>query len=361
MRRWPRAGAASALAAVLASPASAGAASADRTAPEKVEHRVVFAFADERITESSGLLDAGRLMYTVNDSGDDPVIYAVDKRSGATVAVTWYSSGDVDDVEAIAPAPGGGVWVGDIGDNDEERSTIAVYRTEPLAAPRTRADALDGQGPVVEERAPADRFSLGYPDEAHNAETLLVHPGTGRLYVVTKELGGGAVYAAPQPLERGSVNELSQVGELPGYLVDGAFFPDGRHVMLRSYATAAVYTFPALREVGRMRLPAQRLGEGLAISGADRIYLSGEGVFAKVLQILLPPAVARAVGDRSPRDDLPGPAASPVPPSQVAQPPRDELSTGDGAAVWAAVGIFVVALGGWVAFTVSRRRGRRTA
>ncbi len=327
--------------------------------PAKVEHRVVFALTDEDITESSGLLDAGRLMYTFNDSGGDAVLYSVDKRSGHTVAVSTYSSGDVEDVEAIAPAADGGVWVGDIGDNDEERESVEVYRTQPLVSATRRSDALDGRGPVVEEEVPSERFSLTYPDSAHNAETLLVHPRSGRLYVVTKELGGAVVFAAPRSLDADAENELTEVGAVPGYVVDGAFFPDGRHLMLRGYGAASVYTFPDLGEVGTMRLPAQQLGEGLAISDEDEIYLSSEGVFSEVLRILLPPEVARAIGDRSPQTDLEGPSASPIPPSEVARPPEEGLSTGDGAGVWIAAGIFVLALAGWLAFTVARQRSRR--
>src|SRR4051794_38804734 len=68
-----------------------------------VGHRIVFSFADGDITESSGLVDRGSVVYTTNDSGAGPVIYAVDPRTGSTTGTTAYSSGDVEDVEALAP------------------------------------------------------------------------------------------------------------------------------------------------------------------------------------------------------------------------------------------------------------------
>jgi hypothetical protein len=357
MRRCPECLAAIVtLAVVVLTGATPAAAAHGPYRSEVVEYEVAFVFTDEDITESSGLLDAGPLMFTVNDSGDDPDVYAVDKRTGDTVAVMTYSSDDVDDVEAIAPAPDGDVWVADIGDNDEERSTIDVYRTDPLSD-ADLTDALDG-GDVLELESPAEKRTLAYPDSAHNAETLLVHPLTGRLYVVTKEPGGGTVFEAPSSLGPDSLNELVEIGQLPGYLVDGAFFPDGRHVILRSYGSAAVYTFPGLREIGTLRLPPQRLGEGITVGAGGAIHLSSEGVFSEVLRILLPPDVARALGNSSPQTSLPGPSASPPPRSQLAEPPSG-LSTEDGPGLWVAAGVFLLALVGWLAFTAAQRRSRR--
>ncbi len=44
-------------------------------------------------------------------------------------------------------------------------------------------------------------YDLVYPDGPHNAETLMTDPTTGRLYVATKEVLGGTLYAAPSNLD----------------------------------------------------------------------------------------------------------------------------------------------------------------
>ena len=56
--------------------------------------------------ESSGLVDTGRVVYTINDSGDDAVVYGLDPGSGRPVSRTTYAD-SVEDVEAIAPGRDG--------------------------------------------------------------------------------------------------------------------------------------------------------------------------------------------------------------------------------------------------------------
>src|SRR5262249_47272452 len=138
----------------------------------------------------------------------------------------------------------------------------------------------------------APRFALRYPDGAHNAETLLVDPRSRRLFVVTKTIFGGTVYAAPRRLHRAGENRLRPVARVNGLVTDGTFFPDGRHVLLRTYGSASVYSFPDFRPVGTVTLPRQPQGEGISVSRRGRILVSSEGLHSKVLQVALPAALA---------------------------------------------------------------------
>lgn len=275
---------------------NAGAAGASGASGE-VDHHTLFRFEDRGIVESSGLVDAGSVVYTVNDSGDGPVLYEVDARTGRTTGVTTYSRDDVDDPEAVAPARGGGVWVGDIGDNQMQRSSVAVYRVRPGA----------GGG--------APRFELTYPDGARDAEALLAHPVDGRLYVVSKSVFGGVVYAAPA-LRSSGPGRLRRFAQVPGLVTDGAFFPDGRHVLLRGYGSATVYTFPGFEPLGTLVLPAQRLGEGIAIGADGRILISSEGVHTPVFEVELPAGLAAELAPPAADPSAPGepsPSAGPPP------------------------------------------------
>ena len=108
----------------------------------------------------------------------------------------------------------------------------------------------------------ATRYPLTYPDGPHDAETLLVHPRTQRVFVVSKAVFGGTVYAAPRHLRPDQPNRLRAFARVPGLVTDGAFFPDGRHVVLRTYGTASVFTFPAFELVGTVTLPVAAAGRG---------------------------------------------------------------------------------------------------
>lgn len=253
---------------------------------------VVFSFADPAITESSGLVDLGDLMVTTNDSGGDPLVFVVDPRTGRTVGRTTYA-GAVVDTEALAPAGGNEVWVGDIGDNDERRDSVRVYRV-----PVGRGD----------RRVDAPSYELVYPDGAHDAESLVF--ARGRLYVITKGLLGGTVYAAPRQLDSRGPNRLRPVAGVDVWATDAALFPDGRHVLVRGYDNAVIYTFPDFRPVASVDLPRERQGEGVSISASGRIRLSSEGRNSAVLEVALPAAVTAAMAGVS-ATPSPSAAASP--------------------------------------------------
>ncbi len=247
-------------------------------AEDPVPSRTLFAFVGEDVFESSGLVDRGRVVYTNNDSGDDAVVYGVDPRTGRTISRTTYAD-SATDVEALAPGADGTVWAGDIGDNKQNREDVQVYRLTPR----------DGDHPGT-------RYDLTYPDGPHDAETLLVAPRTGRVFVVSKTAFGATVYAAPRRLRSDGSNRLRAFARVAGLVTDGAFYPDGRHVVLRSYGTASVYTFPDFAATGTVRLPAQPQGEGISVSRTGRVLVSSEGVRAEVLRVLLPSRLTHGSG-----------------------------------------------------------------
>lgn len=239
---------------------------------------VVFAFQDPEIIESSGLVARDGLFATLNDSGDSSRVFTVDPATGETVGVTEWDAEPLD-LEAMAPAAPGEVLVGDIGDNAGQRDSISVTRL-PVGVGRPT-------GPVT-------TYELVYPDKRHDAETLLVHPDTGQVMVVAKEIIG-RLYAAPEELSEERPNRLREVGEVLPVATDGAFFPDGDHFLLRGYTSAAVYEWPSLEEVGEFDLPRQRQGEGVAVDERGRVFLSSEGQFTEVLEVRLPRPVQAAV------------------------------------------------------------------
>ncbi|WP_370240749.1 hypothetical protein [Aeromicrobium sp.] len=294
-----------------------------------VPGEVAFGFTDPDITESSGLVVLrDGLVVTVNDSGDSSRIFTVDPATGDTVGVTRWQGEPTDD-EALAPAGGGDVWVGDIGDNPGTRSSVRV----------TRVPAGRGERTV---RAPS--YELVYPDGPRDAETLLADPATGRLYIVSKEFFG-RVYAAPARLDPDRPNRLTEVGRAIGIATDGAFWPDGRHLVVRNYREATVYTWPDLRRVTTVDLPEQKQGEGIAIARDGTVLVSSEGTNAEVLRV-----------------DLPEPAAPPTSESAAADgeapaeaPPDDDGGRADTLLPVALV-VGAVVGGLWLLLRTRRRR-----
>ena len=248
--------------------AAAGAPGADSGA--------AFRFTDPDIVESSGLVvpdgTPGGLVVTTNDSGDSGRVFTVDPGTGSTVGVTAWTP-EPRDVEALAPAGPGHVWVGDIGDNQHVRESVEVLRV-PV-----------GRGRL--ETSP-ETYELTYPDGARDAEALVSHPVTGQLFVITKGVFAGTVYAAPRRLRQGDANLLEEVGEAPGIVTDATFLPGGGGVVMRTYSSAHLAAFPSWQPVSSWELPRQDQGEGIALAGRE-LLVSSEGSRSRVLTLALPP------------------------------------------------------------------------
>jgi hypothetical protein len=236
----------------------------------------VLRFGDPDIVESSGLAftatTRGGLVHTVNDSGDSGRVFTVDTATGSTVGVTSWD-GDPVDVEALAPAGRGHVWVADIGDNRRVRGSVEVLRVPVGPGDRTVAPAA---------------YELVYPDGARDAEALLADPLTGRLHVVTKGVFAGTVYAAPRRLRSDRPNRLVEVAEAPGLVTDATFLPGGGGVVVRTYSSAHLMAYPSWQPVASWELPAQDQGEGIAYA-VGQVIVSTEGARSEVLAVDLPP------------------------------------------------------------------------
>jgi hypothetical protein len=208
--------------------------------------RVLGRLDDPAINESSGIVASRAnpgFYWTHNDSGDGPNIYALDEQGArrGTWRVRGASARDWEDI-AAGPGPQSGVsylYIGDIGDNEGRRSEVIVYRVkEPTIKP---ADSSSTKlKPLVTEDAEVIR--LHYPDGAHDAESLLVHPVTGDLYVVSKiPFANPTVYKAAAPLNINGPTTLQRIVELNlpslfgGLITGGDISPDGLRVALCDY------------------------------------------------------------------------------------------------------------------------------
>ncbi|WP_435599627.1 WD40 repeat domain-containing protein [Streptomyces sp. C10-9-1] len=217
-----------------------------------------FTVEDPRIVESSGLA-ASRAhpgIYWTHNDQDEPRVFAVDSRTGKTVAtVTLRGVGTPRDMEAVSVGPDGNVYVGDIGDNlDGGWDHVWIYRfPEP--------------GQLRDQTVTATQFDVQYADGPRNAEALMVHPVTGRVYIASKREDGGGLYEGPEKLTTGAVNVFRRIGEVP-WVTDGAFSPDGRFLVLRSYFSARGYRWAdgGLGEDFRIRAPIQRQAESVSFT-----------------------------------------------------------------------------------------------
>lgn len=288
---------------------------------------------DPEITEASGLAASranADVAYTMNDSGGPATVYAVDLATGETVARLRLESTGVPGVEqvdwedmAIGPGPDGGQWiyVADIGDNPSARPFVHV-----LAFPEP--DLADAPAEIAIGADEIEVHVLAYEDGPRDAETLLVHPETGQLTIVTKTLprtgtgrlpvdpenGFSGIYTAPNPLE--AVNLLTRQadfdlrdlvtvdGDAALWATAGDIAPDGSRVVIRTLFEAFEFEIvdgDVVAALGstplNVALPEVRQGESITYTADAAGLLAGSEGSDSPVHLLLP----EPEGDEPPR------------------------------------------------------------
>ncbi|CAM5644980.1 WD40 repeat domain-containing protein [Streptomyces narbonensis] len=276
-----------------------------------------FTIADPRITESSGIA-ASRAhpgIYWTHNDQDAPLIYGIDSRTGETVAtLTMQGVGTPRDMEGIAVGPDGDIYVGDIGDNlDGSWDHVWIYR---FPEPKTLRD----------QKVAAEQYDVKYADGPRNAEALMVHPKTGRVYIASKNEDGGGLYAGPEKLSTSGTNTFRRVDDVP-WVTDGAFSPDGGRLVLRGYFSAKEYVWKdgRLGDGGTgVGAPFQGQAESVTYTPDGSAFMFGsEGRSSKVVR------VDRAGSDR-PATESPG--STPKAPDAPAATPGADGQDGQGSA-----------------------------
>ncbi|MET7380761.1 WD40 repeat domain-containing protein [Streptomyces sp. NPDC005526] len=294
-----------------------------------------FTIRDPRIKESSGLA-ASRLhpgvYWTHNDSDDGPYLYAVDGRTGRTVAtVTLSGVGRPRDVEAISIGPGNQIYVGDIGDNlGGTWPYVWIYR---LPEPKELRD----------QTIRATQYVVKYADGPRDAESLVVHPRTGRVYLIDKKENGGHLYEGPARLSPSGANVFRPVAPVDLWATDAAFSPDGERLAVRGYFGGILYAFDGgrIRRVGQLDVPLQGQGESVTYSADGSRLLYG------------------SEGENSPvqAKDAPGGGSAKSPSARGGSASGGSGSAGAGSGLKA--GAVAVAVAAAAVFALSRLRRRR--
>ncbi len=301
--------------------------------------QVAFTLRDPAITESSGLAASTRhpgIVYTHNDSGGAPRIYAVDSATGRTKAVFTIAGAAARDWEGIAlgrdEAGRPALYIADIGDNMKGAwPYVTVYRVREPAK-------------VTSQTLQATAFQFVYSDGARDAESILIDPRDNRLYIASKTFLSGRLYRAPRKLSTGRKNVLEPIASAHSFATDAAYAPDGSSFVIRGYGSATLYRAPDER-ITTLSLPTQEQGEGITYTPDGRsLLISSEGDDRKVWRVPLP------------AEALPSPAPS----ARADRGARDSSKSADNetdrSGTKNRIGLFVVVGAVAAAVAYSRRR-----
>ena len=238
------------------------------------------------------------VLFTINDSGNEAILYAVD--TTGRDRGTWRVDGSTDvDWEATAIGPCARdplpkcVYIGDVGDNDAAHPTRTIYR---VAEPTAMDSSFSGE-------VKAERITYSYSDRKHDVEAMYVAPN-GDMYLITKRalrgfaraLRPALVFRIPAnswdsktPVVSQLVDSLSVVpgSALLRTITDASLARDGRHLAVRTYSQVFIYATDSLTARVNHAVPAavcnivalgEAQGEGITWAKSDgRLVFSSEG------------------------------------------------------------------------------------
>lgn len=246
------------------------------------------------------------VFFTINDSGNDPLLFALDT-TGADRGV-WRVMGatNVDwEAASVGPCSLGSpadtptaaadecVYIGDVGDNEAQRTSRVIYR---VVEPTAQAAGFSGS---VEATA----LRYRYADGPHDVEAMYVAPN-GDTYLITKrrlvDATGVArpalVFLLPRRDWGTDSTVVAQIVDslpiVPGsapmrVVTDAALSADGRHLAVRTYAQVYVFATDSItgRVIGAIPPSTCNLvgterspGEGVAWYGrTGKLMLTAEG------------------------------------------------------------------------------------
>lgn len=233
------------------------------------------------------------VIWTHDDgAATDLFAFSVD---GTSRGALHLAGADPIDVEDLAIAPCGASWclyVGDLGDNDLTRTSVAVYE---VVEPATTIGTVD-----VAWR----RFAMAYPDGAHDAEALFVDPRDGAFYAITKVLAGAStIYRLPRVASGTATAELvgtftPPAGDARVTAADLAIDPCGARLLIRTHdrlfelSGSATATIGALIQAAPVRVPVadEDQGEAVAYDTDGRSYVTtGEGASPTLSAVVCAP------------------------------------------------------------------------
>lgn len=212
------------------------------------------------INEASGLAVSAEFpdrLYHINDSGGGPHFYVTDMEGNDTKKVRIQgfnkNGADFEDLSiGRCSSNSACLVIADIGDNREKRQYVELIVIKELEN-------------FADSATPLKTIKLVYPDGAHNAEGMAVHPG-GDIYILTKEEDLDKLEAYPSKLYRLDYKKRLQAGkepvkleyigeiDIPGLIPESSHFgqivtsfdisPEGGRFLVLTYENAVEFNIP---------------------------------------------------------------------------------------------------------------------
>lgn len=189
---------------------------------------------DKKLEEVSGIASSSAnpgLLWAHNDSGNPAVIYLINKQLEIKLECRLgdLKNRDWEDM-AVGPGPEAGkryVYVADIGDNNAKHDVKYIYRfEEPPASAQTDKITI----------TEFDTIAFTLEDGKKDTESIMIHPETNDIYLVSKREKPVYIYQLSSPFSTKETLVAKRLLSLPlTQIVSAGFSPDGQEIVMKNY------------------------------------------------------------------------------------------------------------------------------
>ncbi|MCK4662254.1 MAG: hypothetical protein KAT68_05275 [Bacteroidales bacterium] len=242
----------------------------------------------DEIDENSGLIYYNKLLWTFNDSGGEPKIYAVDPSSGEIKSSYIVTNSTNVDWEAIAQDPSY-IYIGDFGNNFGNRKDLKIYRI----AKSDISASFNGKvsADIIEfSYIDQENFTIDNRNTKYDCEAMVYF--NEKILIFTKDWKTRKTCIYSIPVEPGNYQaECVDSYNVDGLITGADMSPDRQYLALVGYKDYSpfIWIFTDFKNDKffngkkiRFELPSIYLAqtEGIVFITNDTLYFSCEKSFS---------------------------------------------------------------------------------
>lgn len=225
------------------------------------------------ILESSGLCPAPEAgtYFTFGDDGQQPTVFRVD---GTGQQVGQFTLGAPNhDWESLSRDNSGNYYMGDCGNNNNDRRNLAILRFRP--------EQPDKVGKINFKYPDQTEFPPSKKERNFDCEASLWH--AGQVYLFSKDRAQSStckVYTVPETPGNYTAKPVTQLA-IPGQVTDATLSPDGHRLVLLARQELFILegnSWDAILKATPRHIDLQGAGqtEGAAFKDANTLLISTE-------------------------------------------------------------------------------------
>ncbi len=186
----------------------------------------------DTLIETSALINIDGELWTLDDSGNPNAIYHFDKATGAVLQTIFISNATNHDWEDMT-ADQNNIYIGDFGNNNGNRTNLAVYKIPKLLLSKKKVDSVVAEKIIFSY---ADQKDFNSNNNANSFDCEAMFVWNDSLHLLTKDWINGHSKHYLLPTTPGSYN-LFPIDSLDaGCLITGAAFePLSKRIVLTGY------------------------------------------------------------------------------------------------------------------------------